>query len=95
MATENSTQAACNPDTALDSEAIAAIRHALLIGLESYGEVERLISECEIAEMVGRPQSENLRPIHPTGTSTTVSDFAAALRYLEGAESASQAPKGE
>lgn len=61
------------PDLVLDQEHVIAIRRALLIGLDSYGEIERLCNG--VGEM---------RPIHPTGASDTVSEFAVALRYLEG-----------
>lgn len=64
-------------------EEVKAIRHALLIGLDSYGEIERL-SACAKwhEEKSGQPLGE-LRPLHPTGNDVTISDFAAALRHLE------------
>lgn len=69
---------------------IKAIREALLIGLESFGEVERLTWRCDSLQAAGTKFSAELRPVHPTGTADTVGVFACALRLLEtlGAECA-------
>ena len=64
----------------LDAEEVRAIRKALLIGLDSYGEIERLSNQADCCN--GIP--EEWKPIHPTGSSETIGDFATALRYLEG-----------
>lgn len=59
------------------------IRRALLIGLDSYCEMERLVDKFAINERAdGREMPEVLKPLHPTGASDTVSDFASALRFL-------------
>jgi hypothetical protein len=65
---------------ALDLESVETIRRALLVGLASYGEVERLADQ-EVAM-----KAAGLRVIHPTGNADAVSDFAAALGLLEYAE---------
>ena len=73
----------------LDEEQITAIRRALLIGLDSFGEIERLQNVVELNNIGQRHTPDNLRPLHPTGAANTISDFAAALRYLEGAKEVS------
>jgi hypothetical protein len=77
MATENSTL-----DTDL-IEQLRAIRRALHIGLESFGEVERVTDRYEAIEACGLTLDRELRPVHPTGAPNTVGVFATALRYLE------------
>lgn len=62
---------------------IKAIRRALLIGLDSYGEIERLENEADLRKILGKPDLGDLNPRHPTCSAETVSEFAAALRYLE------------
>ncbi|WP_089725870.1 hypothetical protein [Candidatus Thiosymbion oneisti] len=65
-----------------NGETIARIRDALLIGLAAFGEIERLSAVQEIRAMKGKPVKKDLRVIHPTGASDTVSRFADALRTL-------------
>jgi hypothetical protein len=67
----------------LDREAVAAIRRALLIGLSSFGEIERIDNQCGLIKIGGDNVPEGLTPIHPTGSCDTIGEFAAALRYLE------------
>lgn len=67
----------------LNPDEVKAVRHALLIGLDSYGEIERLTNEVEFHKMRGGADLGELRPLHPTGSAHTVGDFAAALRFLE------------
>lgn len=62
---------------------ITAIRRALHIGLASYGEIERLTNEVEMAELCKKEIPQEMKPIHPTGCSDTVGEFADALRFLE------------
>lgn len=62
---------------------IKIIRNALLIGLASYGEVERVINEVVIAELCKNEIPDGVKPLHPTGCSDTVGEFAEALRFLE------------
>ncbi len=66
----------------LDCEAVAAIRRALLIGLSSFGEIERIDNQCELIKISGEEVPEGLKPIHPTGCCDTVGEFANALRFL-------------
>ena len=65
-------------------DSVRAIRHALHLGLESFGEVER-VTDCydTLANILKEPVNKDLRPIHPTGASDTVGRFAEALRALE------------
>lgn len=82
MADKNSTPSASDArELQID---IRKIREALLIGLECFGEVERVIDWHESLTRVSsnKPDKE-LRPLHPTGTSDTIGVFAAALRILE------------
>ena len=60
------------------------MRNALLIGLDSFGEIER-ITDCydTQVEISKHPIDGDLNPIHPTGTSDAIGCFAEALRYLE------------
>ena len=66
----------------LDADQVKAIRKAMLIGLASYGEIERLCNQAGLQESFGRPLPEEARPIHPTGCADTVGVFADALVYL-------------
>ena len=77
MARENST-----PDTDLIDQ-LRAIRHALHIGLDSFGEVERVTDRYETLESCGVTLDRELKPVHPTGAPNTVGLFATALRYLD------------
>ena len=73
-----------NPVVTLDAEQVKAIRVALLIGLSSLGEIDRLAdSYGALTEVDKIALPETLRPVHPTGAPDTASDFADALRYLE------------
>jgi hypothetical protein len=67
----------------LDHDQVKQIRHALLIGLASFGEIERLVNAGELHELGGDKIPENLHALHPTGAADTVSEFAAALLYLD------------
>ena len=64
----------------LDEDGIVAIRRALLIGLDCFGEVERLI------DITSLPENQAFRPLHPTGNNNTISHFVEALSYLETAK---------
>lgn len=60
------------------------IRKALIVGLHSLGEIERLDNAYRIhAELAGESIPDDLCPIHPTGSADTVGTFANALSYLE------------
>jgi hypothetical protein len=66
------------------------IMKALLIGLESFGEIERLTDRVEVASKVcGETIPNGCTPIHPTGEPDTIGCFAQALRVLHGAQSIS------
>ena len=82
MAAENFTL-----DTDLIDQ-LRAIRHARHIGLESFGEVERVTDRYKVLEMCGATLDKGLKPLHPTGASDTVGVFATALRYLDDMEPA-------
>ncbi|MBX3640646.1 MAG: hypothetical protein KF888_09050 [Nitrosomonas sp.] len=72
-----------NNDFLLDAEQKKVITDALLIGLESFGEIERVTDElkgCDMAATVKIPNS--VRPFHPTGSNDTIGVFAEALRYM-------------
>ena len=85
MAKENSTLS--GSDARELQEDIRQIRRALLIGLESFGEVERVIDRHEsLARFDDNKPDSKLRPLHPTGASDTIGVFAAALRLLENME---------
>lgn len=66
----------------LDQEAVIAIRHALIIGLSSYGEVERVCNYAKFMRNLGKPLPESAVPLHPTGSDETIGKFADALAYL-------------
>lgn len=84
MADKNSTPSASDARE-LHSD-IRKIREALLIGLESFGEVERVIDRFKLLDMAGSPADNGLQPLHPTGASDTIGVFATALRILDGME---------
>jgi hypothetical protein len=73
----------CVRHLVLDEERIKDIRAALLVGLHSYGEIDRLLSLQLAHELAGDPVPEELRASHPTGGSAIVCVFAAALTALE------------
>lgn len=58
-----------------------AIRRALLIGLECFGEIERIHNSIGFESI-----PKNLRPLHPTGAAGTIGVFASALRIIEDAK---------
>lgn len=62
---------------------IRKIREALLIGLECFGEVERVIDAHRMHGSHGTALADGLLPLHPTGAPDTIGVFACALRLLE------------
>ncbi|ART49130.1 hypothetical protein [Acidovorax carolinensis] len=81
MATENSK---LDMDAADMLENLRTIRHALHIGLESYGEIERLTDVFSLYnKYAAQDLPDHMRPIHPTGSNDTIGVFSAALRTLE------------
>ena len=76
----------------LDYDQVKEIRHALLIGLASFGEIERLSNARDLYEIDGKKVPEDLSPLHPTGNADTVSLFAGALRDLEYSEETPESP---
>lgn len=85
MAKENSTLS--GSDASELQADIRKIREALLIGLESFGEVERVIDRHEsLTRFTNNKPDRELRPLHPTGAPNTIGVFAAALRLLENME---------
>lgn len=72
-----------NNSLILDTEQKKVITDALLIGLGSFGEIERIDDEVQgfdLARTVQIPDS--VRPTHPTGSNDTIGLFAEALRYM-------------
>jgi hypothetical protein len=65
---------------------MSAIRRGLLIGLASFGEIERLQSAQDLRKICDKPIPEDLRVIHPTGRGDTVCELSEALLFLEMAE---------
>lgn len=67
----------------LDVEEVRMIRNALLIGLDCFGEVERVRDAYDVeVEVAKNAVPETLRPLHPTGSPDTICEFATALRLL-------------
>ena len=66
----------------LDNDQRNKIMRMLLIGLDAYGEIERLDNAVSILEICKTDVPETLRPLHPTGSADTISEFATALRFL-------------
>lgn len=71
----------------IDLETCLAIRKALIIGLSSFGEIERLDDTWQRHEISNKKLSRELRPIHPTGAADTVGHFAEALAAVDWIES--------
>lgn len=72
----------------IDLETCQAIRKALIIGLSSFGEIERVRNAYSIhTDVAGDAIPDDLRPVHPTGTADTVGHFADALAALDWIES--------
>lgn len=67
-------------------EQLRSIRRAVHIGLESFGEIERVTDAYELLESCGHSLNDRLRPIHPTGSSDTIGVFTSALRALDNLE---------
>lgn len=76
MATENST-------LELDQEAISVIRDALIIGLDSVGEIQRLTGNAQFMKHCGKELPQEVLPIDTVCTDDAISRFANAFRYLE------------
>ena len=66
----------------LNEDQAAVVRRVLRIGLTCYGEIEQRRNAMALYETFGEKLPDDLRVLHPTGTSDVVSDFAAALCYL-------------
>lgn len=71
------------PNVQLCPEDVAEVRRALLIGLEAFGEIERLTDVAEGLNRTGSALPRSMHPLHPTGSPDTVARFATALRLLE------------
>ena len=65
-----------------EPDQIEEIRHALLIGLASYGEIDRILNYADTMKAMGQKIPESLTPTHPTGSADTIGIFADALRML-------------
>lgn len=72
----------------IDLETCRAIRKALIIGLSSFGEIERLDNAYAMhTGIAGEEIPDDLRPMHPTGAADTVGHFAEALAAVDWIES--------
>jgi hypothetical protein len=72
----------------IDLETCRAIRKALIIGLSSFGEIERLGNAYSIHTGIAcEAIPDDLRPVHPTGAADTVGHFADALASVDWIES--------
>lgn len=71
-----------NNTVTLDEEAVEAIRYAIIAGLSSYGEIERLRGQAYAFKEMNKPIPDLLVPLHPTGSDDTIGAFATALAYL-------------
>ncbi|MCL4723529.1 MAG: hypothetical protein KJZ90_04585 [Rhodocyclaceae bacterium] len=72
----------------VDLDACRAIRRALIIGLSSFGEIERLDNAYSIhTGIAGERIPDDLRPLHPTGAPDTAAQFAEALAAVDLIES--------
>lgn len=72
----------------IDLETCRLIRKALMIGLSSFGEIERLGNAYSIHVGIANEEvPDDLRPMHPTGAADTVGDFADALAAVDWIES--------
>ena len=69
----------------LNAEQQREINRALLIGLDSFGEIERVTNAIKMTENltgIGKlPKS--VHPLHPTGSTDTVGMFVAAMRFMQ------------
>lgn len=70
----------------LNDEEVTMVRRALLIGLGSYGEIQRLRNAVELCKMAGESVPREMHPIDPTGSAHTICEFSEALRAMEHAE---------
>jgi hypothetical protein len=90
MAKASTIQASASADAAAAStleqadrtDVLRTIRRALLVGLACFGEIERLNDHAVIADQMGL-LPDGMMPIHPSGSSETIGEFANALRELE------------
>ncbi|WP_154717146.1 hypothetical protein [Sterolibacterium denitrificans] len=71
----------------IDLETCRVIREVLVIGLSSFGEIERLRNAYSLHAHMGEAIPDDLEPLHPTGAADTVGRFADALAAVEGIES--------
>lgn len=64
----------------IDHDVLELVTDLLLVGLQSFGEIERQRNTWKLHKLGGENPHEDLRAIHPTGDAETVSKFADALR---------------
>jgi hypothetical protein len=69
-------------DITLSREQLGWIRDALLIGLASYGEIEKVLNAKELRKAMGQGWPQYLDVMHPTGDCEVVSKFATALMAI-------------
>lgn len=66
----------------LDDDDVKAIRRALIIGLDSYGEIERVLGYINATKAIGQGLPKDAIPLHPTGSDETIGAFSHALACL-------------
>jgi hypothetical protein len=69
-------------DVVLSRESIGWVVEALIIGLTSYGELEKVFSAQKTVDAIGGQWPAYLDVRHPTGDSDVVAKFACALQTL-------------
>ncbi|MFB1488398.1 MULTISPECIES: hypothetical protein [unclassified Thiocapsa] len=74
----------------IEEDTLELVTDMLLVGLQSYGEVERLTAAADICELGGRRLPRSMRPIDPAGDPETISKFADALRLIRNLRKSSQ-----
>lgn len=80
---EHTTLVCVGPDDLVFSrEAIGWVIEALVLGLTSYGELEKVFAAKKAVEATGGDWPEYLDVRHPTGDADVVAKFATALQTL-------------
>lgn len=69
-------------EIAFTREELNWIRDVVIIGLQSFGELEKIFSTKEVMERAGSTWPKYLDVRHPTGDSETVTKFADVLKIL-------------
>lgn len=76
----------------IDHDDLQDVIDLLLIGLQSFGEIERQRNAWSLHNLGGQNPHEDLRAIHPTGDAETITKFADALRLTRNLPAAIDRP---